>query len=112
MTIYERIKMLREMRGMSQEELAIKCGYTGRSMISRIESGQIDLQISKLTLIADALGVDAPYLFGTGEHQRNRDIALATYTLLERAEKLDDLDLARLEERAAMMLEADKYQED
>ena len=111
MTIYERIRMLRESMGMSQEELAHKCGYTGRSMISRIEAGQVDLQVSKLMLIAAALGVDAPYLFGTGEHQQNRDIALATYNLINKAAELDDLDLAKLEERADIMLEADKYHE-
>ena len=61
MTIYERIRMLRESMGMSQEELAHKCGYTGRSMISRIEAGQVDLQVSKLVLIAAALGVDAVF---------------------------------------------------
>ena len=109
MTVYERIRMLRENAGMSQEELAHKCGYTGRSMISRIESGQIDLQVSKLHLIAAALGVDTPYLFGTGEHQNNRDIALSLSHLISKAADLDDLDLAKLQERADTMLESEKY---
>lgn len=111
MTVYERIRMLREMNGMSQDELARKCGYNGRSMISRIESGQIDLQISKLEKIAVALGVGTPYLFGTDEHQENKDIALQLSTLLNKAADLDDLDLAKLQERADIMLESDKYNE-
>ena len=111
MTVYERIRMLREMNGMSQEELAKKVGYNGRSMISRIEAGQIDLQISKLELIADALGVSAPYLFGTSDHQENMDTALALTALIQKAHALDDLDLARLGERAETMLEDDKYHE-
>lgn len=110
MTVYERIKMLRIMNGMSQDELAHKCGYNGRSMISRIESGQIDLQISKLEKIAAALGVGTPYLFGTDDHQENRDIALQLSALLNKAAELDDLDLAKLQERADILLEADKYE--
>lgn len=110
MTVYERIKMLREMNGMSQDELAKKAGYNGRSMISRIEAGQIDLQISKLEKIASALGVTTPYLFGTYEHQRNMDTAFAISALIKKAESLDDLDLAKLDERVETMLEADKYE--
>lgn len=109
MTIYDRIKMLREMNGMSQEELARKVGYNGRSMISRIEAGKIDLQISKLEMIADALGVSVVYLFGTDEHQKNKDIALLISNLISKAADLDDVDLAKLEERADTMLESDKY---
>ena len=33
------IKLRRTELGMSQKELAEKCGYTNRSTISRIESG-------------------------------------------------------------------------
>ena len=109
MTVYDRIRMLREMRGMSQDELAKKVGYNGRSMISRIESGQIDLQISKVEAIAVALGVGTPYLFGTDEHQENKDIALQLSNLIDKAADLDDLDLAKLQERAAIMLESEKY---
>ena len=109
MTVYERIRMLREMRGMSQDELAKKVGYNGRSMISRIESGQIDLQISKVEAIAVALGVGTPYLFGTDEHQENKDIALQLSNLINKAADLDDLDLAKLQERADTMLESEKY---
>lgn len=111
MTIYERIKMLRQQAGMSQDELAHKSGYEGRSMISRIEAGQIDLQLSKVEAIAKALGVNAAYLAGFDDHQHNRDIALSLSYLIDKAQQLDDVDLAKLQERADMMLEADKYED-
>ena len=110
MNVYERIKMLRQQSGMSQEELALKSGYEGRSMISRIESGQIDLRISRLEMIADALGVNAAYLAGFDEHQENRDMALALSYLIDKAQMLDDTDLAKLQERAEILLESDKYE--
>ena len=36
-TMYDRIKRLRIEKEMSQEELALKCGYTSRSTINKIE---------------------------------------------------------------------------
>lgn len=54
----EKIKYYREMIGMSQEELARKTGYAGRSAISRIESGLRDITQSKVIQFAHVLGVD------------------------------------------------------
>lgn len=73
MTIYDRIRMLREERGMTQAELAKKCGYSTRQMMSRIESGIVDLPLSKVELFADALNVSAVYLAGYSEGQEMLD---------------------------------------
>ena len=59
-----RIKERREAIGMSQAELAEKCGYTSRTSIAKIESGAVDLPQSKIVAIADALYVSAAYLMG------------------------------------------------
>ena len=48
MTIYERIKQLRLQLGMSQEELAKKVGYEGKSAISKVENGERDISHSML----------------------------------------------------------------
>ena len=69
MTIYDRIKMLREDREMTQSDLAKKVGYTSRQMICRIEQGIVDLPLSKVEAIADALNVSAVYLAGYSEEQ-------------------------------------------
>lgn len=62
--LYKNIKALREARNMSQEELAIKTGYTSRSSIAKIEGGDVDLSQSKIMLFAKALGTTPQALMG------------------------------------------------
>lgn len=62
--LYKNIKMLREEKGMSQDELAKLCGYTSRSSIAKIEKGEVDLQNSKILLFASALGTTPGKLMG------------------------------------------------
>jgi transcriptional regulator with XRE-family HTH domain len=63
--IYKNIKRLRKERGWSQEELAKKVGYAGKSMISRVENGQMNLQQSQIIAFAKALNVEPGDLFGS-----------------------------------------------
>jgi len=59
----KRVKALRESLGMSQDELAQRCGYTSRSSIAKIETGHVDLPGSKkLALFAEALHTSTSYL--------------------------------------------------
>lgn len=62
MTMYDRIKRLRLEQDMSQEELAKKVGYKGRSMIARIEAGEVDISQSKVKAFAQALNTSIDYL--------------------------------------------------
>lgn len=62
--VYENIKKLRIERGLSQEELAKRTGYTDRSSIAKIESGKVDLTNSKIAEFARALGIDPSDLMG------------------------------------------------
>ena len=57
MKLSEKIKFLREERGMSQTELAKAAGYISRSSISKIEKGESDPSQKMLSRIAAALGV-------------------------------------------------------
>lgn len=62
----KRIKELRELKGLSQEELAKKVGYpSGRAMISQIESGRYKIPTHRLFAIADALDVSPNVLHST-----------------------------------------------
>ena len=70
MTIYERIKQLRLQLGMSQEELAKKVGYEGKSAISKVENGERDISHSMLIKYAEALHVTPSYLL-TGSDSDN-----------------------------------------
>lgn len=53
-TMYDRIKRLRIEKEMSQEELALKCGYTSRSTINKIEKGERNITGDKIQAIAQA----------------------------------------------------------
>lgn len=62
--LYKNIKRLREEKGMSQDELATKTGYTNRSSIAKIEKGEVDLSRNKIIAFANALGVEPIVLMG------------------------------------------------
>lgn len=67
MDIYAKIKQLREDRGMSQEALAQRTGYTDRSSIAKIEKGLVSLSAEKISLFAKALGTTPGWLTGWGQ---------------------------------------------
>ncbi|MCD7722518.1 MAG: transcriptional repressor LexA [Clostridiales bacterium] len=72
MTVYEKIRYLREQQGMSQQELADKIGYKSRSTINKIELGQRDLTQSKVAAFAKALGVSFAYLIGITDSENQK----------------------------------------
>lgn len=62
MTVFERIKYLREKQGMSQQDLALKVGYRDKSAISKVERGDREINQSMIVKYAQALGVSPTYL--------------------------------------------------
>lgn len=60
----KRIKARREELGMSQEQLAEKIGYKGKSTISMIEAGTRGLRHSKVMPLAEALQTTTDYIMG------------------------------------------------
>lgn len=114
--LYKRIRQLRQAKGMSQQELAERTGYTDRSSIAKIEKGDVDLTESKIQAFADALGVRPSYLMGwededqfLGQHEdyylneEARDLAEFLYnnpaykTLFDASRKVkpEDLEFVR-----------------
>lgn len=66
--VSKRIRELRAIRDMTQEELAKKLGYSSRGSISRIESDERSIPMKMIPKIADALDVSEEYLmFGVIE---------------------------------------------
>ena len=57
-----RIRNERVSLGLSQDELAQKCGYTSRASINKIELGYVDLPLSKVRILAEVLGVSILYI--------------------------------------------------
>jgi transcriptional regulator with XRE-family HTH domain len=69
MTLGERIKTLRETRGLGQRELA-RLADVRQPTISQLENGQrADVTTETAKRLALALGVSVDYLIGTFEQQ-------------------------------------------
>jgi repressor LexA len=62
MKYYERIKLRREELRMSQDTLAERTGYSGKSAISRIEKGEVDVPQTKINEFCNALHVSPNWL--------------------------------------------------
>ncbi len=62
MTIYDKIKFLRESLGLSQQELAEKVGFKTASAVNKIELGLRDINQTKILAFAKALGTTPGYL--------------------------------------------------
>lgn len=64
LALYENIKKIRKQLNLTQTELAEKLGYADKSMIAKIEKGQIDLPQSKIFAFAKALETSPSELMG------------------------------------------------
>ena len=53
--VYDRIRQLRIANGLTQDELARAVGYSDKSMMGHIELGKVDLSLTKVAAIAQAL---------------------------------------------------------
>jgi len=62
--LYENIRELRKRNNWTQEELALRMGYTDRSSIAKIESGKVDLPRSKIIEFAKVFNVVPGDLMG------------------------------------------------
>ena len=58
MKIGTKIRDLRLKKGLSQMDLAFKCGDIDYSQINRIELGKVNFSVSYISLIANALEVN------------------------------------------------------
>ncbi len=65
--IARHIKECRLKQDISQQDLARALGYKDQSMISKIESGSIDLSTTKLSKIADFFDMPIEYFLGIRE---------------------------------------------
>lgn len=64
--VFQRIREVRKATGITQDALAQALGVN-RATISKYETGSIDLPMSQLQRIADALGVHVLDLLGVGD---------------------------------------------
>ncbi len=66
MRVFEKIKLMRQLKGWSQEEVAHRLGMSN-SGYGSIERGETDVNLSRLEEIAKIFGVDLAELFSLVE---------------------------------------------
>ena len=67
MTVADRVRITREKRSMSQDELAKRLGLKSRSSVTRIESSGNDITLRDVERLSKALDCSIPYLMGYSE---------------------------------------------
>lgn len=98
MDLASRVRQRREELGMSQEELALKMGYSSRTSINKIENGRPCSQ-KIIARLADALGVSIPYLMGWEEEIEKDPVGAAE----RHFEMIMDEDLADIFENLKLL---------
>lgn len=66
-TFSERLKLLRQNYGLSQQKLADKIGTVSKSSINMYERGDREPSIETMEAFADFFNVDLAYLFGRSD---------------------------------------------
>lgn len=105
-SIGRKIKAARTSMGYSQAELAKICGYE-KSSLSRIESGEIDLPVSKIKKFSKVLKVPVDYLIGDYLVESERDPVKIIQSLPKEQQEA----IMRLIERQIDIQEAEQWQQ-
>lgn len=79
MNIGERIKILREKSGYTQNSLADKAGVS-QTHLRRVELGQADITVGHLQLVCDALNISIRDFFNVSEEAEELSVAMANLT--------------------------------
>lgn len=113
MGIGENIRQLRESHGMTQSDFGRIAGVSDKA-VSTWESEVAFPRIGAIERISQYFKIPKSMLLGDAEDRQM--VRMLEYyeqfkTLINVVNQLDDVDRARLEERALMMLESEKYHE-
>lgn len=110
--LYSNIKALRLALKMTQDELAKKVGYKGKSMIAKIENGEVDLSQTKIMAFAEALGTSASELMGWEDDTTAVSLDNLSDTqkqIIDVTNRLNDEGQAKVREYASDLDESGKY---
>ena len=72
--VADRIKQMREQRGMTQQDLADAMGLKSRSSISKIEKDTYNIGLDMIKRIAKVLNCDPDYLAFGNEEDKKEEI--------------------------------------
>lgn len=108
--LYKNIKKKRKELQMSQSELAKKMGYADKSMISRIEKGEIDLQLSKIIAFSEVFDMHPGDLMGWEE----KNISVPNYppqinSIIAKTQQLNSEGLERVNNYTDDLISSGKY---
>ncbi len=90
MNIGDRIRILREKSGYTQNSLADKAGVS-QTHLRRVELGQADITVGHLQLVCDALDISVRDFFNINEESEEISIAMANLTQKQKKLLLDFL---------------------
>lgn len=96
MTIGERIAKRREELGYTQEELAKKMGYSGKSIISKTENKKNDIKLKTVSRFAEALDCTESFLMGwedVPKFEEDHTTLILKYSKLNAAQKATVMNL-------------------
>ena len=79
MDVGERIKLLREKAGFSQNELAGRADVS-QTHLRRVELGQAGITVDHLQMVCDALGITLKDFFDVNDSQDEFSVATANLT--------------------------------
>ena len=105
MDLAARVRHRREELGISQEDLALRMGYSSRTSINKIENGRPCSQ-KIITRLAEALCVDIPYLMGWNEEKKEQPTEFDG--LSEKRKALMQFAMSVPEDKAEMILQVMK----
>lgn len=74
MTIHQRIKKARELKGWSMAELAEKVGYAGPTAIAKVEAGERSVNHEMLKKYAEALEISPMWLLYGDEYEDKNEL--------------------------------------
>ena len=98
MTLGNRVKMLREEKGMTQEELARALGKKDKSSIAHIENDKRDIPRSMVVQLADIFDVSPCFLMGWQKDRKSAPVEIDKSVLTSLLKTFSDDELHKLAE--------------
>lgn len=107
--LYKNIKAKRTELNMTQTELANKMGYADKSMISKIEKGEIDIPLSKIIAFSKIFNTYPGDLMGWTDKSVTSQYPPQLNNIIFKTQQLNSKGLEELEKHADLLLLKTEY---
>lgn len=111
LALYKNIKKRRLELGLTQTDVAVRMGYADKSMIAKIEKGQVDIPQSKILAFAEILRTSPSDLMGLDGVEAETGHAMSGFesSLLETFQHLNDAGQKKVLEYISDLLDSEKF---